>query len=535
MILQLMKRDAAWKYTPALTLGAALAAWTVSLAGHASSYLAGLSLPIYLVLFMRVMPHQRATFFEAALPVAARDLFAARFLAIESMVWFPALAATITLALRGYQARTVAAPPAVAMFLTVAVLAILSVRVTQFASSPWLTMTCPVLVAVAAVPALEFSNTLLLTAGSLAVACAIGAYAWRSIPPAFQSAPEKAVQERRKQGTAAPVTPWWPVLRSLFPWQSLLFIPISVVWAASNDWLFAPLYLMIAYSQTRVTLRWTQALPLSRRALVLAATVPSLIVLACGAEVGLLTGSALGKGDLVRMGDPQHVRATGTLDVDVNHAFWKLAPGGRIPVIEAPWGEKFQPPALRVPGLTFYNPYATAQSSSYEFGDWQFARATRDVYGRAMTPRELAERKYGKLRAATQTPRMQILTVAAFVAMALGWAWVLELLSWYPLMLIPAWARTALSTAAVLVPVGGVLLLDLLAGTGFRSVSGPALQWVLLAISRALPDSLFAVAGVACLFIAALFWLLGRQAESAELPQKVEENQTLFARLGSRS
>lgn len=50
----------------------------------------------------------------------------------------------------------------------------------------------------------------------------------------------------------------------------------------------------------------------------------------------------------------------------------------------APWGERLQgDPSMAVGPLRLYNPYFTGPQNSHRFFEWQFARATTDVYGQA--------------------------------------------------------------------------------------------------------------------------------------------------------
>ncbi len=91
MILQLINRDPAWKFTPWLTAAAAIAALFNSRYG---SSILGAMAGLIVVLLMRAQPHRRVTFFEASLPISARDLLLARFLSLMALIWLPAAASS---------------------------------------------------------------------------------------------------------------------------------------------------------------------------------------------------------------------------------------------------------------------------------------------------------------------------------------------------------------------------------------------------------------------------------------------------------
>jgi len=531
MILQFIKRDPAWKFTPWFTAAAALGAlfYSARPGGWLPLTIAG---PVYLILWMLALPHQRVTFFEAALPVSGRDLFLARFLSLLAMIWLPAVA-TVAILLAGSKAAAAPQIAVVATILTLGTIINLSVRIKEFTAPPKLTLWCASCTTGAVIPALGFRLPILVAAICGGAAFVVAEIAWRSVPKTFQSAPWDVATPRRNIGNAAPSLPWWPIIRSLFPWQSALFIPVGTLFAATGQWIFAPMYLMMAYSQTRQTTRWTLALPISSRRMFAASTIPMLLVLAFGAEFGALSGMARQGHDLIRQGDPEHFRGSGALDVFVNRAFWRLAPGGQVPVIQAPWGERFQPEPHPVLGLTLYNPYAVGEKNSFAFEDWQFSRATEYIYGRAMTARQLAEGKGQGLTPITLRPRMQILTIAAILASALFWVWLIELFSWQWLGRLSKTARTALTYSAMLIIIGGVFG-DLLVSKLPGSLSQPVLEAGLLYISRHLPANLGVVALVAFLPLAAMFWLIGFQVGVAENTQPVQQPQSLFDRLGSR-
>ncbi|HWC96539.1 MAG TPA: hypothetical protein VG456_07315 [Candidatus Sulfopaludibacter sp.] len=526
MILQFLKRDPAWQITPWL---AAAAAAVCHSAFHASWMPLTLIGPVYLVTYMRTRPHQRVTFFEAALPVSGRQLFLARCLALLGMIWLPA-AACISVFLVAGETQWLPYVLLIALPLTVAVLTTLSVRIREFAAPGWLTMFCPVTALCAMIPLVSLKEPLLVILACTAASVLLSAFAWRSAPEVFQSASMAMAEPQRTARAGAPSLPWWPVLRSLAPWQTAIFVPVSLIWVATGDWIFAPMYLMMAYSQTRVTTRWTQALPISRRTILCLSVIPLLMVLAVGAEVGMLTGLAQKSSDLIRLGDQGDFRLQGAVDVVVNVAFWERAPGGKIPVIRAPWGETYQPKPKHVLGLTFFNPYSDGQKNSPEFQDWQYARATTRIYGKPVPARYLAKAVKAGLRPVTLYPRMQILNLAAVLAGGLFWAWMVELLSWHRLTRLSTGLRNALSYSLALAPIGLILGVDIFVGGAPGSISRGALEGGLLHASELLPANLGLTALAALVPLAGLWWILDRQAAAAEISTTQTQARSFFDR-----
>jgi hypothetical protein len=526
MILQFIRRDPAWKLAPWLTAAAAIAALFYS-PRHPGSLIVGVGVPVYAVMFMRTLPHQRVTFFEAALPVSGRDLFLARLLSLLAMLWLPATATAAMLLLMGNPASTVSTVALIAIVMTLAMIVILSVQVKQFAAPAWLTVACSPFAALALALALSLGHPLPIAGAYAAAAITIAAIAWKAVPEAFQSAPVAVSAPRKKTGNAAPSIPWWPVIRSLFPWQIAIFVPIGILWAASGPFIYAPMYLCSGYSAAKSGSRWTLALPISRRLMLAAAALPMLLVLAAGSIIGAVTGVAQTYRDPVRLGDVHDSRPASPRDVVVDLAFWLPAPGGRVPVVAAPWGETFQPPPFRFLGLTFYNPYAVGEKNSRQYEQWQLARATTYIYGRPVAPRDLKNARKAGLRSITLGPRMRILNLAAILAMGLFWIWVTELGSWHWLGRLSSALRHTLTFSLVLIPVAALLGADLLIGKTPGMVSQSLLEGGLLFVSRHLPQNLAIVAVAAALPLAPLWWIVDRQAAVSEMSQRI---QTLFDR-----
>ena len=101
MLRELLERDRGWKLSPATALLAAVAWPFVSTEPAANPMLFG-ALCFAFLLFGRF--HQRATVFEAGLPIPGRRIVAARLLAVAAVLWPPALLVMgETLVLRGWR------------------------------------------------------------------------------------------------------------------------------------------------------------------------------------------------------------------------------------------------------------------------------------------------------------------------------------------------------------------------------------------------------------------------------------------------
>jgi hypothetical protein len=201
----------------------------------------------------------------------------------------------------------------------------------------------------------------------------------------------------------------------------------------------------------------------------------------------------------------------------VNKAFWRYAPGGRVPAVQAPWGETTQPQSVRILGLAFYNPYSVAQNNSLKFQDWQWARATERIYGRPVEARYLKKAVDAGLRPATLSPRMQVLSILFLAASGLFWAWAIEMFSWHGWTRLSTPVRNTLTYSVVMVPMG-LLVADVVLGTGPGSITRSVLIGGLLRLSEAAPWNLGLLAMLGLVPLAGMWWLLERQAGVGEMP-----------------
>ena len=277
MIYQLLKRDPAWRLIPF-----AAAASLCILAGPkevgapvlatllgASPFLAGV--------------HRRATRFQAALPISARDLFATRCISFASLVWLPLLVAAGVAFLKGGSAWK-----GIASVLldcgaagTVTTIAVLSLKLMEVESPPQLVISLWYLGA-----GVLWAAFLALPAAPVLAFCAIASVAlfvrvWRALPESFQVAPVEARKPSRRRQTESPsAVPWLILLRCTFPLRSLLFLPLvfQVLFTHAAGW---PIVCSFGLYTSILLLSnscWLHALPVARRMLLAIVTAVTLYV-----------------------------------------------------------------------------------------------------------------------------------------------------------------------------------------------------------------------------------------------------------------
>jgi hypothetical protein len=284
MIYQLLRRDPAWRLMPLAAAGGALCMWAGS--GGAGTMLFGTLLGACLFLgeFRR-----RATLFQTALPIPARDLFAARCVAFAALVWLPVLAAVAVAFVKGEAAFGPIDCGAAASLLT---LAVLSVRLTEM-NGPLPIMDTLLSLGVGFCVA-AFG---LLPAAPVLAFCAIASAAlfvraWRALPESFQVAPVEARKPARgRQAEAAPTIPWLILVRAAVPLRSLLFLPMifQVLFTHAASWPIVCCFgVFMVSGLAQPNNRWLYALPVARRKFlaIAAAGVILIVVVPYSVSVG---------------------------------------------------------------------------------------------------------------------------------------------------------------------------------------------------------------------------------------------------------
>ena len=210
-----------------------------------------------------------------------------------------------------------------------------------------------------------------------------------------------------------------------------------------------------------------------------------------------------------------------SLGMNVPLEFWHYAPDGKVPVIQAPWGETVQPATFRAAGFTFCNPYSINLGSSVQLHDWQLGRATEAVYGRSIPAAQyFAVRQSGSLKPRTGGALMQILTLEATALFALLLVLAIKLARWHRLHRLSAAARAILLSMLFGVPIAAAYGIDMYYMLHHSISIGQALaHFVLLRVTSALPNPLLAVSAAA-VPVWAMYWLLERQFGRSELTMR---------------
>ncbi len=131
-------------------------------------------------------------------------------------------------------------------------------------------------------------------------------------------------------------------------------------------------------------------LPLTRRRIFAAVTLPLVIVLSLGYAGGRIWAETrAGERELIRL-----VQHDCCYHVQVPYEICEVSWDGRPVSITSPWGESITPRAdhLRPGGQVYiYSPFATDENSSLEFVALQISRAAEALYGRTIPPNEIAD------------------------------------------------------------------------------------------------------------------------------------------------
>ena len=504
MLRELLERDPAWKVSPALAIMAAVA-WPFMTTASGADPMMFACLCLAFLLFGRF--YQRATAFEAGLPIPGRALVAARLLVLLSLLWLPALLMMgETLLLRGWKEAIPLLELAAAG--TLVVLVVQSNRIREASLPPWPGYAA----AVCAGFPLILVPGLLAHWGAVLGVCVAGSAAllarlWFAVPDGFQIAPARAARARRfavrrpaLRRFRRPV--WWPVWRlffgSVFNWR---------VW-----WDLIMLYWLFAVGMSLVAggglvkpalsvcdrLEWLLVLPVSRRRLLLMMLLPWLAVLMALLSlndcVRLAARAPAVSTDYSDVWQEKKAPGSGTPNVLVPAGFWRWAWGWKAPVIQSPWGEKTEPKTFIRLGFAFYNPYSVAPDNSARFLKWQLVRATEAVYEGGDVPLTRRIRTRGIEMLAAALVYLGMFRIALWRRRK-RWGWALA--AWFaPLV---------------------VFLLDFACTTHNVVESGTLSEVITLRLAAILPQNPVALLALAALLLGGAYWAVEKQFEKADL------------------
>jgi hypothetical protein len=518
VILKLARRDPAWVLGP-VVIGTFLLILLVMKQVPSFNFLLQNEMYMFVGLLAYLKPQRRATLWEAALPIPARQLFLAKALSRMAMVWIPVVVTGwLTIMLKGAAWSSLIATFACGAILTLAMLLPQAVRVRELVIPWWLVAAIWPAVTAAGIFALWLlpaAATLLLFA---LAGGAVFVRIWTALPLSFQTAPREAAGSAEvKHSRSTTALPWWPVARS-FTWTGLGFLPTIVFSSSLNIGLFGGFFGVFVMEGSRARTRWLDSLPLSHRTRLLINLIPALVIAIGGTALGLQFATdsyPVGVGDETTLADGR----PGTPDVELSLEYWKHAPGGTPPVIRSPWGEIYQPAVVSVFGYTLYNPYSAGPSNSRGFFDWQFERATELVYGRPLNSRQLRAAKKTGLRPITARARIRILNLAAVTLLLLALIFLREIFRWRRVRRLSRVARGLLMAPAIVLPLGAILALSFIpiSRGGGVAIVQHLVQWLLFRVSALLPDNLLALMVAAAVPVVLMYWLLERLFAQTEL------------------
>jgi hypothetical protein len=528
MIFKLVKRDPAWLaaiiMAPMIGVGALLFPRGTDFGSFFVQFQVATIVLLSIESADWVRPRVRATTLELALPIEGRDLFIARLLSFMALVSLPIVAVFVaTLVVRGdldpAYGMLKAAP-----ILTLALLLPLAIRLPE-ASAPLVsTWALWLVVGVTGGLSWNFLPPLIVMAGFGTASAAVLIYAWPRVPRAFQfTSLQPAKAAARPRIDESPVVsrstvPWRAILRMVFPGaQSLLYFVMGLIGPA---FFFFPVFVLQASMDHRRRSRWPYTLPLSYRALLLLALAASVFPMAMGLAIGTLPirilappDDALTNGPIRDWDNPMQINPT--------LEFWQYAPGSRVPIIQAPWGETIEPAVFSTLGFSFYDPYTVGPRSSGNFHEWQFERATTAIYGRSVKYEEYTKTRDSLPMPVTERPFIWILSLAAFLMFCFFLVFIAEAAHHHRLSRFPPTIRLAaqaLIYSPVIITYGVVGYLILFRYSRSFVISA-AVNVALLWIAQV--GNPLAILVIAVTLMLAMYWLLERQFGRSEWSGKM--------------
>ena len=237
----------------------------------------------------------RGTLFEAALPIAGRQLVVCRLAEALAMIWLPMIAGAVSLAL----ARSTFTTPMLLAWanlpavLSLEVLGLRCIRPAQLRNPFWVSYAVFLATILGYIWAsqglLSKLHPEFLAVGSLALSAMVFVWLWKSIPAAYEVAP---IERGEAAGAATPprprdglrratrLAPWLLLLRSAFDSQVLMLLfPLALSGFAVVLGDLAPSlawgpWIALVWFRNRALVRWLGALPIPSRAVLLSFTGP---------------------------------------------------------------------------------------------------------------------------------------------------------------------------------------------------------------------------------------------------------------------
>ena len=530
MVFTLIKRDPTWKLAMSLAVAMPVlwAAMRSIEGGNVS-----ISMLLVFVVAGAARTQQRASLYQAALPIEARNLFLARALSFVMLAGLPLLTVTPFLLLAlGKEAW----PEALRMLAMVALFLFgamvnLSVRVREFTSPDWAGYAATLLI----VPVLLIYSQVLSPALVLPFAAIGGgvafAAAWVRLPRSFQCAPLAATgnpEEPAREGI--PASPWRVIARCISPAKGLGFLPSFLLAAAMGQWQYG--ILVLSFVTLLKSGEWLTPLPVSRRALLTIKLFPLFALILSGEALVAYLATHRDTWqwipplhDAPRISSGSRASQGGTPNVQAPPEFWRST-NGSAPAIESPWGESAQPTTVSILGIRLYNPYAVGRNNSRRFLQWQFGRALQAVYGRTVSAEEFREILRSGDLPKTWIPldrqaRGESLRLACMLAFALILQWFTGCLAWRRFRRLCLKVPSSLVTAALVLPPLLLVAADLYLAHSFDDSfilpSGVLISGFIQFLMRTLPPGWWSVLADSAILIALPYWVLQKQFNESEI------------------
>ncbi|MES2178556.1 MAG: hypothetical protein V4550_11920 [Gemmatimonadota bacterium] len=490
----------------------------------------GVLIALPFILPVAPMLLQRPSVFEAALPMRGRDIYASRLIAALLLIWFPVFVAIGAELIRGTRDGPFTMWLGIGGVATLVCIIPYSINSSQIRQPPIPQLAAAVILLAGllalSVRSLPTETTVVI------VFLAIAALLFKTIrttQASYQTAPISATAPGRLSAVVvskairlrAPAWWWWPAFRSVIrPMLVFSFGMMIMTGVTGKVVIYILLFGATVIDGTRQRTKWLAALPVSYRARLLIPLIPVLIAMPGGLFIGYhIPFSRRFLPDYIEHGSPYlpgtHSQFPSN-KTNIGLEYWERSQRTAIPVITAPWGERYLADTVSVLGVVFYNPYSTGAASSAQFREWQFGRATTAIYGAPMTLAQYERDPLPLRHRITNSARMQILDAAALLMLVLGIAYVYELTLWGG---FARWRRgLAVAMALRFVPTFGLMSFDMYQEF-FRGtlIVAPLTQWLLLRLSPSLPHNIVAVAIIAMLPVVALYFLIEWQFARSEL------------------
>jgi hypothetical protein len=387
----------------------------------------------------------RCSRFGMSLPLPAGDLWRAHVIAVAVGAGLVLLAGAmaevvlITAATRLSERVSCSLGDVFAPLLHVAAVAMLAIAVLESRAPALRTVpfdrtgiVVTVVVMLAALPAALLTANLPLVAAlvPLGAAALLWRRQYRSVPPVFSMAPERAPHATAPVSATDGWAPrprsafslWWltevTVARLIYkkPVAPFIAVPfilfIGAILAGMDQyWVedrLRPLtivmasYVMMALAiEPMMHVHRVDPYPISRRRVFALLVAVPLLALAVGYGAGTVAVAGFAPAHALNRTVDFREADDGTFRVFVPIEYCRLHWGDDVPECTAPWGETapaWSTPVVRGLPLHMYSPYSVGAEASVDFAALQISRAAEAIYGEPITPDEI-ERRYLRARA----------------------------------------------------------------------------------------------------------------------------------------